>query len=78
MDAGVISDPLGSQRLLHLSLLLFGLASTCCGLAWSPFALIGFRVLQGVGSAIIIPTSLSIPKHTSSDEPKKSARAVPS
>jgi DHA2 family methylenomycin A resistance protein-like MFS transporter len=76
LSAGGMSDLLGSKRLFQLGLLIFGLASVGCGLAWSPLALIGFRALQGVGSATMIPSSLSILNNTFAAEPKLRARAV--
>jgi DHA2 family methylenomycin A resistance protein-like MFS transporter len=76
LSAGGMSDLLGSKRLFQLGLLIFGLASVGCGLAWSPLALIGFRALQGVGSATMIPSSLSILNNTFAAEPKMRARAV--
>ncbi|MDB5001919.1 MAG: major facilitator superfamily 1 [Mucilaginibacter sp.] len=76
LSAGGMSDLLGSKRLFQLGLLLFGIASVGCGIAWSPVALIGFRALQGVGSAIMIPSSLSILNNTFSHEPKLRASAV--
>jgi DHA2 family methylenomycin A resistance protein-like MFS transporter len=76
LSAGGMSDLLGSKRLFQLGLLLFGLASVGCGLAWSSIALIGFRALQGVGSAIMIPSSLSILNNTFSHQPKLRSRAV--
>jgi len=76
LSAGGMSDLLGSKRLFQLGLLLFGIASVGCGIAWSSYALIGFRALQGVGSAIMIPSSLSILNNTFAGEPKLRARAV--
>jgi DHA2 family methylenomycin A resistance protein-like MFS transporter len=76
LSAGGMSDLLGSKRLFQLGFLIFGLASVGCGLAWSPGALIGFRALQGVGSATMIPSSLSILNNTFAHEPKLRARAV--
>jgi DHA2 family methylenomycin A resistance protein-like MFS transporter len=76
LSAGGMSDLLGSKRLFQLGLLVFGLASVGCGLAWSSSALIGFRALQGVGSAIMIPSSLSILNNTFVHEPRLRARAV--
>src|ERR1700743_2143966 len=76
LSAGGMSDLLGSKRIFQLGLLVFGLASMGCGLSWSPFSLIGFRVLQGMGSAIMIPSSLSILNQSFSHEPTNRARAV--
>ncbi len=76
LSAGGMSDLLGSKRLFQLGLLVFGLASVGCGLAWNSSALIGFRALQGVGSAIMIPSSLSILNNAFVHEPRLRARAV--
>ena len=76
LSAGGMSDLLGSKRIFQLGLLVFGLASAGCGLSWSPLSLIGFRVLQGMGSAIMIPSSLAILNQTFSHEANSRARAV--
>lgn len=76
LSAGGMSDLLGSKRIFQMGLLLFGAASIGCGLSWSPFSLIGFRVLQGMGSAIMIPSSLSILNQSFSHEPNLRSRAV--
>jgi DHA2 family methylenomycin A resistance protein-like MFS transporter len=76
LSAGGMSDLLGSKRIFQLGLFVFGLASIGCGISWSPFSLIGFRVLQGIGSAIMIPSSLSILNQSFAHEPLKRARAV--
>ncbi|HEY4195224.1 MAG TPA: MFS transporter, partial [Mucilaginibacter sp.] len=76
LSAGGMSDLLGSKRIFQLGFLIFGLASMGCGLSWSPFSLIGFRVLQGMGSAIMIPSSLSILNQSFAHEPINRARAV--
>lgn len=76
LSAGGMSDLLGSKRIFQLGLLVFGLASAGCGLSWSPFSLIGFRVLQGMGSAIMIPSSLAILNQSFAHEPTNRSRAV--
>lgn len=76
LSAGGMSDLLGSKRLFQLGLLVFGIASMGCGISWSSLSLIAFRVLQGMGSAIMIPSSLSILNQSFSHEPKNRARAV--
>jgi EmrB/QacA subfamily drug resistance transporter len=57
---GRAADLLGRRRLFIAGTGLFGLASLACGLAASETALIGARVVQGVGAAIMTPTALSI------------------
>jgi DHA2 family methylenomycin A resistance protein-like MFS transporter len=76
LSAGGLSDLLGAKRLFQLGLLIFTLASAGCGLARSPLALILFRVVQGMGSAIMIPSSLSILNHGFADDPDERAHAV--
>jgi len=76
LSAGGMSDLLGSKRIFQLGLFIFGIASLGCGLSWNPISLIGFRVLQGIGSAIMIPSSLSILNHNFSHQPHDRARAV--
>src|ERR1700759_1556576 len=60
LSAGGMGDLLGSKRLFTLGMLIFGLASVGCGLSWNAVSLIGSRVVQGIGAAIMIPSSLSI------------------
>ena len=76
LSAGGMSDLLGSKRIFQFGLLIFGIASLGCGTSWSAISLIGFRVLQGVGSAIMIPSSLAIINHDFSHRPHYRARAV--
>src|SRR3984893_2806950 len=58
--AGWLSDRYGSKRVFVVSQLLFTAGSVLCGLAWSNNVLIGFRVLQGLGGALIMPGGLAI------------------
>jgi EmrB/QacA subfamily drug resistance transporter len=50
----------GAKRMWMLSLLLFIIGSSLCGLAWSADSLIFFRVLQGVGGGMLLPVGQSI------------------
>lgn len=76
LSAGGMSDRLGSRRVFQFGLLLFGLASTGCGLAWNTGSLIAFRALQGIGAATMIPSSLSILNQAFSHQADQRARAV--
>lgn len=58
--AGRAGDLFGHRRLFAAGLAVFGAASLVCGLAWSPAALIGARVVQGLGAAIVAPTALAL------------------
>ena len=57
---GRLADLLGRRRLFVAGLSLFSLSSLLCGLAWSEASLIGFRALQGLGGALLVPAALSL------------------
>jgi EmrB/QacA subfamily drug resistance transporter len=58
--AGRIADLLGRRRLFVFGLELFTFASLLCALAPSANALIAFRVLQALGAACLVPSSLAL------------------
>jgi MFS family permease len=49
----------GYRRVFVLGLAVFGLASLACGLAPDPAVLVGARVLQGAGAALLFPQALT-------------------
>ena len=51
---------MGTKRLFLLSLALFTLGSALCGLSRSPWELILFRVVQGLGGGAIVPVGQMI------------------
>ena len=57
---GRAADLLGRRRLLVAGTSLFGISSLVCGLAGSEGVLIGARLAQGVGAAMMTPAALSI------------------
>src|ERR1022692_3197702 len=57
---GRAADLLGRRRLLVAGTSLFGISSLVCGLAGSEGVLIGGRLVQGVGAAMMTPAALSI------------------
>jgi EmrB/QacA subfamily drug resistance transporter len=57
---GRLADLLGRRRIFLVGVVVFTGASLLAGLAWSESSLIGARVLQGIGAAIISPAALSI------------------
>ena len=58
--AGRLADQRGRRRMFLIGVTVFVVGSLCCGLAPSTGYLIAARVLQGVGSSVIGPTSLSM------------------
>ena len=57
---GRAADLLGRRRLLVAGTSLFGISSLVCGLAGSEAVLIGARLAQGVGAAMMSPAGLSV------------------
>jgi EmrB/QacA subfamily drug resistance transporter len=57
---GRAADLLGRRRIFLVGLAIFTVASLLAGLAWSEASLIGARLLQGLGAAIISPAALSM------------------
>ncbi|MGI8587743.1 MAG: MFS transporter [Chloroflexia bacterium] len=57
---GALGDQLGRKRVFMAGIAVFGLASLACGLAPTTLVLIGARVVQGIGGALMIPGSLAL------------------
>lgn len=57
---GSLGDRFGRLRLYRIGVVWFAMASLLCAIAWNTQALIGFRLLQGVGGALLTPGSLAI------------------
>jgi len=57
---GKVADAYGRRRIFVLGIVVFTVASLLCGLADSSEMLIGARVLQGAGAALMNPATLSI------------------
>ena len=60
VPGGRLGDMFGRRKILIMGCALFGLASVACALAPSVGALVGARVVQGIGAAMIFPTSVSV------------------
>src|SRR6476660_387672 len=57
---GWAADRFGTKRLYMTAIALFVSGSVLCAAAWSIGALIGFRVLQGLGGGILMPLGMAI------------------
>src|ERR1700722_9515585 len=57
---GWAADRFGTKRIYMTSLVLFTLGSIASGLSWSADSMIVFRVLQGIGGGMIMPTVMTI------------------
>ena len=60
VPAGKFADRLGHKRTFLFGSTLFTVASMACGLAPSPGVLIAFRIVQAIGAATLIPSSLAL------------------
>ena len=60
LTGGKLADMFGRRRIFLIGLAIFTVSSFFCGLAGTAELLIGARVLQGVGSALMMPATLSI------------------
>ena len=60
LTGGKLADMLGRRFIFIVGLAVFTAASLACGLATGPDMLIAARVVQGVGAALMNPSTLSI------------------
>ncbi|GAA1971298.1 MFS transporter [Kitasatospora viridis] len=66
----------GHRQLFQLGLAGFTIASLACGLAPTTATLIGFRFLQGIGSALMVPQVMSLIQKTFTGAPRARALGV--
>ena len=57
---GTLADRYGRRRVLIIGVTIFALASILAAFAQTGDLLIGSRVIQGIGGAMVLPTTLSI------------------
>lgn len=72
--AGALADHFGRRRVLITGLTVMLVSSVLCALAPSAGALVAARVAQGVGAALVVPTSLALLNGTL--RPGDRARAI--
>jgi MFS transporter, DHA2 family, methylenomycin A resistance protein len=75
LAAGTAGDLYGHRRVVLSGLAVFGAASLACGIAPTTAALVGARVAQGVGAAMLLPGTLAVITNAF-DEPREQARAI--
>ena len=71
---GSLGDRLGRKRIFMTGITIFILGSAACGFAPDVHWLVAFRVLQGIGGALMIPGSLSL--LSSSIDEKERGKAI--
>src|SRR5260370_38253874 len=60
MHAGRMGDLCGQRNLFAIGLFIFTVASALCGFSQNANELIGARILQGIGGAVLTPQTLAI------------------
>ena len=60
LTGGKLADLFGRRRIFIFGLVVFTLSSLMCGLSGSATELIGARAVQGIGAALMMPSTLSI------------------
>ena len=73
LAGGRIADVYGRRRLFFAGTIVFTLSSLAAGLAGSGDVLIGARVVQGLGAAFLVPTTLAIIMATFRDARERTA-----
>ena len=76
ITAGRLGDLIGPRIMFMGGIAVFTLASAACGAAPSPGALIGFRAVQGLGAAMLMPQTLTIITNTFPPERRGAAFGV--
>ena len=74
ITGGKLADMFGRRRIFIVGIVIFTLSSLACGLAPSAGFLIGARVVQGVGAALMNPATLSI--ITATFPPRERGQAI--
>jgi MFS transporter, DHA2 family, methylenomycin A resistance protein len=75
LAGGTVGDLRGHKRVVLSGLVVFGVGSLCCALAPSVAVLVGARVVQGVGAALLLPGTLAIISHAFG-EGREQAKAI--
>ncbi len=60
MTGGKLADLFGRRRIFVIGIVIFTISSLFCGLAQSGESLIAWRIVQGVGAALMNPATLAI------------------
>jgi EmrB/QacA subfamily drug resistance transporter len=76
ITSGRLGDLFGPRLMFAAGITVFTAASAACGLAPSPGWLIGFRAVQGLGAALLMPQTLTIITNTFPPERRGAAFGV--
>jgi EmrB/QacA subfamily drug resistance transporter len=75
MLSGSTADRVGRRRVFQAGLAVFSLGPLLCALAPSLELLVGFRMLQAIGGAMLTPVAMSILRNVFED-PRERAQAI--
>jgi DHA2 family methylenomycin A resistance protein-like MFS transporter len=75
LSAGSLGDRLGARRVFDAGVIVFTVSSAVCAAAPAIDVLIGARLAQGVGAAMLVPSSLALLRATYTDRAER-AKAV--
>ena len=73
---GSLGDHYGRRRLFVIGMVIFTLASICCGFAPNLAVLLLARAIQGLGGALLVPGSLAIISGAFSDQQREQAIGI--
>src|SRR5436309_6681361 len=76
LTGGALGDLYGRKRFFMTGLVVFTLGSFLCGISNTTGELVAFRFLQGIGSALLLPGSLSIVTATFSGKERGAAIGI--
>src|SRR3954453_5810518 len=74
IPGGRLGDILGRKRMLIVGLAIFGPSSLGAGVRPSADVVIAFRIVQGIGGAILFPLSIAVV--TEAFPPERTMRAI--
>ena len=66
--SGWISERFGPRKIFAIALMIFTLASLACGMATSLSSFVAFRILQGIGGAMMVPVGRQVVLRNTSKE----------
>ncbi|MGF6735085.1 DHA2 family methylenomycin A resistance protein-like MFS transporter [Paraburkholderia youngii] len=75
LTAGALADRFGARRIFVAGFVVFTCASVGCGLSDGAALLVGSRMVQGIGAALCVPSSLAL-LGAAFPDPHARARAV--
>ena len=73
---GAAGDRYGRKKVFIAGVVIFTLASLLCAAVWTVENLVAARVLQGVGAALLVPTSLALIPHCFAERERGKALGV--